>query len=82
MCERYEYRTQDRGLYKIERDDGLESWSLFCDEQWLGWFYTPVHALFDLLSGHTDWPRTGDPTTAGLPRQLSDWTHHRPENIH
>ncbi len=42
----------------------------------LGAYASPGLALDDLVGGYTVWPSNGlDPATAGLPDDLSEWTH-------
>ena len=42
----------------------------------LGAYVTPRQALDDLVNGHIRWPSNGlDPSKAGLPDHLSEWTY-------
>lgn len=44
------------------------------DDEGLGSYHSAIAALDDLVGGHTYWPSNGlDPSTAGLPDELSEW---------
>lgn len=49
-------------------------WHAMFEDERLGSYASPQHALDDLAGGHCDWPSCGDPSTFGLPDELSDWT--------
>jgi hypothetical protein len=54
---------------------GERGWWIQLNQEPLGsGFATPQHALDDLLSGNTHWPRLDvDPATIGLPSEIRDW---------
>jgi hypothetical protein len=60
------------GLFRIELNaDGR--WRIWCDDELLGSALSAVVALEELTGGHCDWPGTTDPSTLGLPDELSAW---------
>lgn len=52
-----------------------EQWEIRLADESLGRYKTASMALDDLVGGHSHWPASGiDPSTVGLPEDLSDWT--------
>ncbi len=49
-------------------------WHAYFEDEDLGGYISPQHALDDLAGGHTDWPSCGDPAAFGLPDDLAEWT--------
>ena len=68
----YYYKTR-AGLFKIVQERNGRWQAMYEDEGLGGDYPTAQHALDDLLAGHTFWPSCGDPSTFGLPDDLSDW---------
>ncbi len=68
----WQFQTQ-WGTFAIIPTDGRFE-AMFNDER-LGSYHSPGAALGDLVGGHTSWPSNGlDPSKAGLPDKLSEWT--------
>ncbi len=68
------YRHASRiGTFLIhQRPTG--DWQITHDSENLGSGYSNAQqALDDLAGGHCDWPGTTDPSTLGLPDDISDW---------
>lgn len=67
----WQYRTA-AGTFQI-RPIGGRYHVIFEDES-LGAYTSPVHALDDLIGGHTFWPSSGvDPSMLGMADDLSEW---------
>lgn len=43
------------------------------DDEDLGAYTSAEQAVDDLSGGHTFWPSAGDPSTFGIPDELSEW---------
>ena len=71
----YRFRTT-HGLWTIARHlDGR--WHPALNGESLGSYTSARTALDDLTGGHTFWPPPCiDPSTVGLPEELSGWTRH------
>jgi hypothetical protein len=67
----YVYRSR-AGYFQIEQRG--RNWQL-ChgDDCFDGPYDTPDAALEELVNGYSAWPSCGDPSTLGLPDDLSDW---------
>lgn len=62
------------GRWAIARD-AQGRWHPMLGDEALGPYPSPQSALDDLVGGHSHWPSSGvDPSTCGLPDDLSDWT--------
>lgn len=61
-----------KGTWAIRRIG--DRFHVFFEDENLGDYPSPSSALDDLVLGHTDWPASEDPSEAGLPEELSDWT--------
>jgi hypothetical protein len=67
----WKYRTRV-GTFFVRQSHGR--WHALFEDESLGSYQTPAHALDDLVGGHTFWPSNGvDPSTVGLPTDLSEW---------
>lgn len=67
----YTYRTRAGTFRIVQQPDG--HWQAMYEDEGLGSYSSPQHALDDLAGGYTFWPSCGDPSQLGLPDELSDW---------
>lgn len=67
------YRTR-RGVAVIafNRQDGR--FHACFDGEDLGGYHTAQQAAGDLSGGYTVWPAAGDPSTFGIPDDISEWS--------
>ena len=72
MAESFEFTSPQRGTFRIARDRGM--WTASCDAEGLGEYNTAASALENLAGGSSLWPASGDPSEAGLPVELGQWT--------
>lgn len=47
--------------------------ALICDDEILDSYASPEIALEELVTGRFTWPSAGDPSSFGLPADLSEW---------
>lgn len=68
---RYAFNTQ-KGLFVIFQNQ--HGWNIWFDGDVIdGPFQTAQAAAEDLSNGHCGWPSFGDPSTLGIPEDISEW---------
>lgn len=70
MSHTYSYRTR-RGTFRIVRQDN--EWELMFHNEELGTYDEPEDAAQELAAGQSAWPSFGDPSSLGIPDDLSFW---------
>ena len=64
------------GTFRIVFDG--RKWGVWFNDDCLGAYDELMTAFEDLLGGHTTWPAQGNPSTMGLPDDLSAWSYSPP----
>jgi hypothetical protein len=68
----WEFKTH-QGTFRIVPTNGR--YQAFYENEGLGFYHSAEAALDDLVGGHTFLPSNGlDPSTCGLPADISEWT--------
>lgn len=66
----WRWPTKAGSFYVKRLTDG---WHALFEDEDLGPYETAQSAAEDLANGHTTWPSCGDPSTFGLPTEISEW---------
>lgn len=67
------------GAFHIRHNHRTGRFHAFFEDEDLGGYATPAEAAEDLAGGHTFFPSSGiDPSTLGIPADLSDWEEYEP----
>lgn len=67
----YAHATRVGTFYIVPRNG---RWHAMFEDEDLGSYHSPQHALDDLAGGTTYWPSVGNPEKFNLPDELGDWT--------
>lgn len=64
--------TNSIGQFTMQKDDA-GAWRVYFGAEELGSYPTPETAAKELAAGDACWPNGIDPSTLGLPAELSAW---------